>query len=77
MSDTDTFLTVAFTVMMLMLAIMLIVGIPRGRRMQKTNEQIEANQARQIEMQERQLAAAERSATAMERVAAALERRGE
>lgn len=67
MSDTDLFLAVSFTVMLVMLAIMLIVGIPRGKRMQKTNEQIQINQARQIELQERQAAALDRIASALER----------
>ena len=68
MADPDAFLTVAFAVMIGLLAAMVLVGIPRGRRMQKTNEQIEANQRRLIEIQERQ-------ATAMERIANALEHR--
>ncbi|QXT38505.1 hypothetical protein [Gymnodinialimonas ceratoperidinii] len=77
MFDPGVFLPLAMTALIGMFAIMLIVGIPRGRRLQKTNEQIEANQTRQIAMQERQLAAAERQATAQERIAAALESRGE
>ncbi|ABD55413.1 hypothetical protein [Jannaschia sp. CCS1] len=75
MSELDMFLAVAFTIMLVMIAIMLVIGIPRGKRLQKTNETIAANQARMIEMQERQLAVAERQATAQERIATALERR--
>ncbi len=77
----DTFLTIAFSLMIGMFALMLIIGIPRGKRMQKTNEKIAANQAKQIElneqMQRRQLEFQERQMAAMERIATAQERRGE
>lgn len=62
----DTFLIIAFTVMIALLGLMVAVGIPRGKRMQKTNEQIEANQRRQMELAERQTEAVERIADALE-----------
>ncbi len=62
----DTFLVIAFTVMIALLCLMVAVGIPRGKRMQKTNEQIEANQRRQMELAERQTKAVERIAEALE-----------
>lgn len=62
----DTFLIIAFTVMIALLGLMVAVGIPRGTRMQKTNEQIEANQRRQMELAERQTKAVERIADALE-----------
>lgn len=62
----DTFLIIAFTVMIALLGLMVAVGIPRGKRMQKTNEQIEANQRRQMELAERQTKAVERIADALE-----------
>lgn len=76
MIDTDTFMMFAFVVLIALLAAMVLVGIPRGKRIQATNEQIEANQRRTIEMSERQIALSERNVAAMERIAAALERRG-
>lgn len=66
----DVFLPIAFSIMIGMFALMLIVGIPRGKRVQKTNEKMAENQARQIALHERQ-------AAALERIASALERRGD
>ena len=65
----DLFLTIAFSIMIALLAAMVLVGIPRGKRMQQTNEAIEANQRKQLEL-------AERQTQAVERIAEALEKRG-
>lgn len=56
--------------------VMFAMGIRRGRDVQATNEKIEENQRRSIEMSQRQIDLAERNVTAMERIASALERRG-
>lgn len=65
--SSDTFLMVAFGAMLGLFVLMLVVGIPRGKRMQNTNDQIAANQARQIALHERQAAALERIAESLER----------
>ncbi|MDB2369241.1 hypothetical protein N9V68_01485 [Octadecabacter sp.] len=62
----DVFLPIAFGIMIGLLGLMVAVGIPRGKRMQRTNEQIEANQRRQMDMSERQTKAIERIADALE-----------
>ncbi|MEX3015126.1 hypothetical protein [Gymnodinialimonas hymeniacidonis] len=46
--------------------IMFALGLRRGRNVQATNEQIAANQQRQIELHERQVAALERIANSLE-----------
>ncbi len=66
MPDPDVFAMVGFAIMIGLFAVMLLVGIPRGRSMQKTDEQIDANQRRLAEIQERQIAAKERIADALE-----------
>ena len=66
MMDPDVFLPIAFIVLIALLGVMVLVGLPRGKRMQKTNEQIEANQRRQLDLAERQTAAVERIAAALE-----------
>ena len=63
----EIFLPIAFTIMIALLGLMVAVGIPRGKRMQKTNERIEANQRKQMELAERQTAAVERIAEALEK----------
>lgn len=73
MSDTTAaYLAAGFMVTIL---VMFAFGLKRGKRVQATNEQIEANQRRSIEMAEKQIILAERNAAAMERIATALERR--
>lgn len=62
----DVFLPIAFSIMIALLVLMVVVGLPRGKRMQKTNEQIEANQRKQMELAERQTKAVERIAAALE-----------
>lgn len=52
--------------MIALLGLMVAVGIPRGKRMQKTNEAIEANQRKHMELAERQIKALERIAGALE-----------
>lgn len=55
--------------------VMFALGLKRGKNVQNTNEKIEENQRRSVEMAERQLALSERNVAAMERIADALERR--
>lgn len=64
----ETYLAVLFTVMVAAFLLLLVIGIPRGKRMQKTNERIEANQREILENSHRQ-------ATALERIAESLEKR--
>lgn len=63
----DTFLMVAFGLLIGLFVIMMVVGIPRGRRMQDTNAKIEENQRKQMETGERQAKALERIADALEK----------
>jgi hypothetical protein len=63
----DTFLIVAFGIMIALFVLMIAVGLPRGKRMQQTNLAIESNQRRLIENSERQTAALERIASAPEK----------
>ena len=67
MSD-EVFAAIAIAFIVVLL-IMFGLGLRRGKNVQATNEQIEANQKRQIELHERQVAA-------LERIAEALDRRG-
>ena len=69
MVDPEIYMPIAFGILILLLLIMVAIGIPRGKRMQQTNEQIEANQRKMMALSERQ-------AVALERIAEALERRG-
>ena len=48
------------------ITVMFALGLRRGKNVQATNEQIEANQKRQIELHERQVAALERIADILE-----------
>lgn len=77
MLDPDIFLPIAFTVMLAMFALMLIIGIPRGKRTQKTNEDIANKQAEQFKLVQRQIEVHGRQTAAIERIATALERRDE
>jgi len=63
----DTFLMIALGAMVALFLVMLVIGIPRGKRAQDTNEKIEANQRKQMEMAARQTAAIERIAEALEK----------
>ncbi|OAN75561.1 hypothetical protein A8B78_16250 [Jannaschia sp. EhC01] len=72
----DMFLTIAFSAMIAMFAVMLIVGLPRGKRVQTTNDKIAEQQTRQIALQERNTDLQERTVIALERIATTLERRG-
>ena len=45
---------------------MFAIGLKRGKRIEKTNNDIETNQKRQIELHERQVAALERIANSLE-----------
>ena len=62
----DVFLPIAFAILIGLLGLMVAVGIPRGKRIQDANEQIVANQRRQMELAERQTKAVERIADALE-----------
>lgn len=73
--DESLFLGTLFLIMVVMFALMLLIGLPRGKRMQETNTQIAANQERLIALQDRQAQLVERQVVALERVAAALEKR--
>jgi hypothetical protein len=64
--SSDTFLIIGFGIVILLFAVMLVVGLPRGKRMQATNERIEINQRRILETAELQAVAAERIAAALE-----------
>ena len=56
-------LAVGFIVIII---VMFALGLRRGKNVQVTNEKIEANQKRQIELHERQVAALERIANSLE-----------
>lgn len=64
--NSETFLIIGFGIVILLFAVMLVVGLPRGKRMQAINERIEINQRRMLETAERQAVAAERIAAALE-----------
>jgi len=64
--NADVFLPIAFTIMIVLLGLMIVISIPRGKRMLRNQEQMEANQRKQMELAERQTAAVERIADALE-----------
>ena len=65
--SSDTFLMSSFAIMVGLFVVMIAVGIPRGKRMQQTNEQIAANQLKLLENSRKQTKALERIASALEK----------
>ncbi len=63
-SETLTYVVTGF---LCLLTVLYVIGVVRGRRMQRTNEKIEKNQRNLIALQERQVSALERIATQLEK----------
>lgn len=62
----ETFLMIGFSILIALFVVMIAVGLPRGKRMTQTNERIEENQRKMMQISERQAAAMERIANSLE-----------